>query len=400
MSKKNFLIDTILNITATAIPILILQLITLPLVGKKLGGEEYGLVVTLVSLFTVLSFPFGNVLNNIRLLYNQNYEQENLLGDFNILLVRNIIISCIMVILGTIYFEGTFNFLSIGLMILISGINLLREYLIVSFRLILNYKGILINNLLLGWGYILGTFIFYYTSNWQIIYVAAYGTSLIYIIKNTSLIKEPFIKTKLYKKTMSSSWILLLSSFLKNLLIYADKLILFPLLGPKAVSIYYTATIIGKVISMVISPINSVILSYITRMDKFGLKKFFQLLFSLCIIGIFGYVLSILVGPSILRNLYPNWAEESIVLLYITSATAVVGLISTIIHPFILRFTEIKFQLIINGTYIVTYAICALIFFNLFGLLGFSIGIFIASVINLLIMILVFISQSRKQGKI
>lgn len=396
MSKKNFFIDTLLNIIATAVPILTLQLIILPIVGARLGGEEYGLVVTLISLFTLVSFPFGNVLNNVRLLHNKIYEQKKLTGDFNILLLQSVIISCIMVIMGTVLFEETFTVLSMILMITVSGINLLREYIIVSFRITLNYKGILVNNLLLALGYIVGALIFNYTDTWQMIFLIGYGISLIYIIRNSSLLKEPFVKTELFKTTTYSSLILLISSILKNLLIYADKLLLYPLLGPKAVSIYYTATIIGKILTMVINPINGVVLSYITRVEKFGLKLFIKILLIMSVVGIFGYLMSILVGPYILKILYQNWAEESIKLLYVTSASAIIGVLSSVINPFILRFTNINFQIIINGLYVLMYIVCVLIFYKLYGLLGFSIGVLIASFLNLILMITIFIRYSRK----
>ncbi|WP_016839519.1 lipopolysaccharide biosynthesis protein [Ureibacillus thermosphaericus] len=400
MSKKGFIIDSLLNITATTIPILILQLISLPIVGSKLGGEEYGLVVTLISLFTLLSTPFGNVLNNIRLLQNEEYEKESIVGDFNYLLIRSIILSSSLVILGTIYFEGTFSIYSIIMMIVISSINLSREYLIVSFRITLNYKGILLNNIILSVGYLVGTVAFYFIGDWQLIFLIGYGFSLFYILKNSNLLNEPTIKTKLFKKTTYSSCILLLSSILKNLMVYADKLMLFPLLGTKAVSIYYSATIMGKIISMAINPINSVILSYIRKTKRFGTKKITFLLFGMSIIGIFGYFISIIIGPYLLRILYREWAEDSIKILYITSATAIITVISSMINPFILRFTNINFQLIINGVYFILYIIFAFVFYNLYGLEGFCIGILLSSVINLVLMVSIFVWSNVKKGSV
>lgn len=398
MSKKGFLIDSLLNITATAIPILILQIITLPIIGSILGGDEYGLVVTLISLFTLLSTPFGNVLNNIRLLKNDEYEKENIKGDFNYLLIRSIILSSIIVTVGTIYFEGSFSIKSILMIVLISSINMIREYLIVSFRISLNYKGILLNNIILGFGYVLGTIAFYFVGYWQLIFISGFGLSLIYIIKNSSLLKEPIFKTKFFKKTVYSSRILLISSLLKNLMGYADKLLLFPLLGAKAVSIYYSATIIGKIISMAINPINGVILSYITKTRKLGLNKIVLLLSVLGIIGVLGYFMSIMIGPLLLSVLYREWANESIKLLYITSATVIIGVISSMINPFILRFTNINFQLIINGIHFTLYIICAYIFYNLYGLIGFCIGILLSNVINLILMVIILVRSNVKNN--
>lgn len=397
MSKKQFVFDTLLNIMATAIPLLILQLVTLPIVGATIGGEKYGLVVTMISLFTILSLPFGNVLNNIRLLFDNEYKQQNIVGDFNLLLALSMVVSLFMIILGTVYYEGTFSVISIFLMILISSINLLREYLMVSFRLKLNYKGILVNNLILGVGYIVGTGLFYLIGIWQLVFIIGYGFSLFYIARNSSLLKETFATTKLFKKTSYNSLILFFSSFIKNILTYADKLLLFPLLGPTAVSVYYTASILGKIISMIISPVNGVILSYLTKMDKLGIQAFIKILIVSGVIGLVGYSFTILISPFLLHFLYPAWAAKSMELIYITSATAILEVMSSVMHPFILRFNNINWQLFINGSHLVVYIISTLSFFYVYGLFGFCIGILIASIYKLLLMVIIFlISSSRK----
>ena len=399
MNKKQFLLDSLLNIVATAIPIIILQLVTLPIIGDRLGGDQYGLIVTLISLFTVLSFPFGNVLNNIRLLVDKDYSEKQIFGDFNILLISSIVLSTIMMIIGTIYYEGKFSFISLCLIILISCLNLLREYLFVSFRLQLNYKKIVINNVILTIGYILGTFVFSLMGYWQFIFIFGYGFSVLYIIKNSTLLKEPVVRTDLFNSTTYKSSVLLGSSLLTNVLNYADKLLIFPLLGPAAVTIYYTATIIGKIMSMAITPINGVILSYIARMEKFNHKTFGSIMLLTGIVGIIGYVFTIWISPFVLGLLYPDWANESLKYIYITTATAIVGVISSVIQPFILKFNHINWQLIINGSNVIVYMVCAFVLYQFYGLMGFCIGIFISSVYQLILMICIFIVSNRSIHK-
>ncbi|MEC5423400.1 hypothetical protein QGM71_07805 [Virgibacillus sp. C22-A2] len=395
MPQKKFILDSLLNIIATAIPLVILQLVALPVVGATLGGSQYGLVVTLISLFTLLSLPFGNVLNNIRLLLDNEYKQNKTIGDFNILLIGAIIISSIVVTLGTVYYEGTFSLVSIILMVIISCSNLLREYTIVTFRLNLNYKAILLNNLVLGTGYLVGVVVFYLTGYWQSIFIIGSGLSLIYITRNSNLLKETLTTTKLFKKTSYKSFVLFISIFLKTILSYSDKLLLFPLLGPSAVSIYYTATIFGKIISMMIAPVNSVILSYITRMHKISMKSFKYIIAVTVIVGITGYSVTILISHPLLHYLYPTWAAESLELIYITTGSAVLGVMSSVIQPFVLRFNNINWQLLISGSNVVVYLISVFTLFNLYGLIGFCVGILIVNLLKFIIMISIFIFNFR-----
>lgn len=399
MYKKKFVFDAILNIIATSIPILLLQIVTLPIVGARLGDDKYGLVITLISLFTLLSLSFGNVLNNIRLLLDNEYKQKNITGDFNILLVASIILSSFLTILGTLYYEGEFSFINIVLMLLITCFSLMREYLLVSFRLTLNYKAILSNNIILGIGYIMGTLLFYVTGVWQLIYVFGLGFSLFYIIKKSNLLKEPLTMSKLFRKTTYKSIILFCSAFLKSTLSYADKLLLFPLLGPTAVSIYYSATIIGKLILMIITPVNGVMLSYLTRVEKIGRKKLFQIMAITCIVGGIGYLLTIQISFPLLNLLYPKWAEESMELIYITSGSAILGVLSSVLQPFNLKFNNLNWQLIINGTNLIVYIICSFILYRHFGLIGFCVGALISNFFRFVFMIYILIINMKSVEK-
>lgn len=396
MLRKKFIFDSLLNIFATAVPLIILQFIALPFVAKVIGNEQYGTVVTLISLFTLFSLPFGNVLNNIRLLINNEYKHNKISGDFNILLVASILISSLLMIFGSAFYYEEFSLINILLMLTISSLSLLKEYLIVSFRIELNFKGIFVNNILLAVGYLIGTIIFYFLKYWQSIFIVGLAFSLIYIIRNSNLLKEPFRITPLFKKTSYKSIILFCSGFLKTALSYADKLLLFPLLGPQAVSVYYTATIFGKIMSIVFSPINSVILSYLSRMNKFKMTRFIYILVILSVIGILGYFIIIAVSYPLISFLYPDWAEESLELIYITTASAVISVISSVLHPFILKFNNINWQILISGANLTLYVIFAVIFYNLYGLFGFCVGILLANTSKLILMILIFSVNSIK----
>ncbi|MEA1853615.1 hypothetical protein U9M49_10960 [Cytobacillus sp. OWB-43] len=388
--RKKLIYDSILNIIATSLPLIILQLIILPITGNIIGDANYGLMVTLVSLSTLLSHPLGNVLNNVRLLVNEDYQKNRHIGDFNILLVNSIIINSILVIVGTIYYEGQTSFINIVLIWGISCLNLVREYLIVSFRLSLNYKGILVNNIILGIGYLVGMLLFYIYEYWQFIYIVGALFSLLYIIMRSNLLKEGFTTTILFKNTSYKAVILFLSTFMNTVLSYADKLILFPLLGPAAVSVYYTATVLSKLITRVITPVTSVMLSYLVKMQEFKIKHFSLLIGLMTGIGLVGYYIIVVISEPMLYFLYPQWASESMQLIYITAATTVVGLISSVINPIILRFKNITWQLGISGVNLIITIISVFIFYYLYGLLGFCIGMLISSILKLIMMIFIF----------
>lgn len=393
--KKKIIFDSILNIIATALPLLLLQLIVLPILGGKLGEIDYGAVLTLISLTIIFSQPFGKVVNNIRLLKDDNYNKNDEFGDFNLLLISGVIINGLIIAVSVLYFDNTSSILNVSLIVMVSTLNLIRQYIIVGFRLQLNYKGILVNNIILGLGYIFGLLLFFLVPYWQLIYITGYALSIIYISPKFNWYKEGIRKSKLFNGITKESIILFLSMCIKTIFNYADRLVLFPLMGPSAVTIYYTATLSGKLITKVTTPLTTVMLSYLVKMKNFRLKLFLYLILLTSIIGVFGYFVTVWLSKPMLYILYPQWAEQSLKLIYVTTATIVFEVFTSIINPFILRFNKMNLQLIIGLIHIAVAVVAVSIFYNLYGLLGFCIGLLIANVIKLILMLILIIKKNK-----
>ncbi len=388
MSKNTFIKDIFINIIATLLPLVSLQLFSLPLIAKLEGGEIYGSVIFLISVFTIIAFPLGNVLNNSRLLLNTEYEEKDLQGDFNFFVSAAVFVGITFFTIFSFFYNEKMSIISFILILLIIILYIMREYFIVSFRLTLSFKKILFNNIFLGSGYVIGTLVYSLTRQWEFIYLIGLLLSNIYIFSNSNLHKESFSKTPFFKTTLSNSLYLYSANVLKNLLTHADKLLLFPLLGPVNVAVYYTASIIGKVMSMLINPANTVILSYLVREKE--KKSFSKHIYIIILVSILGYFSILIAGPYFLRFFYNQWAVESISILKYTAGAAVVSVISSLLHPFNLRFNKIKWQFYINGSYLIIYLVLAVSLTYFYGLKGFSIAVLIASIYNLLIQILIY----------
>src|SRR5699024_7377606 len=136
-----------------------------------------------ISIFTIIGKPLGNTLNNVRLINQKNYQESNLSGDFNILLIFGSFLSVISFILITLIYFGNLNFINILLLIIIVLFLLLNDYLIVSYRIKLDYKGIFFYNVLLSFGYLLGTFFYWFFNYWEVIYLMGLIFSFIFLFK-------------------------------------------------------------------------------------------------------------------------------------------------------------------------------------------------------------------------
>jgi len=385
--KKKIVFDMALNITASMVPVAVLQLVIFPLFATRLGDDRYGLLLTIVSLMTLCTGTFGNSLNNVRLLMQLKYSEQKLSGDFNVILLCLAILNCIVMGIGTYLYEGAFYPLSVALILLSSVLQLVREYYNVEFRLNLNYIAVLVNNILLVAGYIIGCGLFLLTDQWQFIYITGTAFSLLHILKKTTLHREPFKTTALFRETGIKSLVLMVSSFLANAINYMDRLLLFPLVGGASVAIYYSATLFGKIISMGITPINSVMLSYFSKMKTFRQKNFWLVLGASFALGAVGYGACILISRPVLMLLYPQLAEQAMQYIFVTTATAMLSMVVSVLNPIILRFCNTNWQIGINGANVLLYTVLSLLLLKQYGLMGFCVGALLAVCAKLLLMI-------------
>ena len=290
MNKRKIVSDITLNILASVIPIFVLQFLALPLVASKIDSDSYGQLLTIVGLMNLSAATLGNVLNNSRLINYKKYEELKIEGDFNILLGVFFIINICIMFLGLWYYEKIFNMVNIFLIMFASIFLLADGYGRVEFRIKLNFKYILMDSIFLMIGYGIGLIIFMISGYWRFIYLCGFVSSFLFVFNKTTIFRESFRKTALFKETTSQTRLLLISGLLLGTATYVDRLLLYPLLGGAAVSIYYTATILGKTISLFVQPIAGVILSYLAQLKKLENNNFYILLVASMIVGGIGYV--------------------------------------------------------------------------------------------------------------
>ena len=396
VKNKKVLIDVVLNITAAAVPIAILQLFIYPHVAPIVGSDEYGLMVTIYSVWIMISNSLGNVLNNIKLLTYSDYQKNNEEGDIALLLRQWIGLSSVIVFFVIWVYCGDYSFAHVVVGTVVAALILLKAYLEVGFRIKLNYYSILINNLLLGLGYGIGYVLFTFTGIWELIFLIGYGLSCIFCAIKTDLLKEKAQRTSMHEKVKKDSYSLVISAIITNLINYADKLVLYPLMGGTAVSIYYTATIIGKITGMITGPINSVILSYISRWDNSKINFFSKVIVIGCFVASFGYIATLLLAKPVIGYLFPQWLDEVMEIIPLTTITIMLNVFTSILQPFVLKYCNIQWQIIISALGSGTYFIFALLFWRIIGLKGFCIGTIIGVAVKLIVMVFVYYSNAKR----
>ena len=385
-TKKKIIKDVLLHIVATALPIIILQLIIQPIVAKRVGSESYGLMLTLIGVFQIGRGVFGNSLNNIRLLSDRQYREAQLVGDFNILLVSGIGANIILLIGATWYYQGSFDVIAILWIVAIGTIELINIYLSVTYRLRLNYRDMLIFNVFVGLGYLIGFMLFFITGTWQLIFLIGNLIGLVCNLYKTRLLTEPFKKTQLFKHTRSRYVSLLLAVGLSSIVLYFDRILLYPLWGGTQVSIYFSASIVGKILLKGVEPMTNVFLSHVVKLDKIDTKRYLKMFVLFLVLCVLGYLLCLVISTPLIRLLYPDWAEESLQYVPYTVGTAIFTIMMSVMNPILLRFTHMYWQIILKAIYAVSYIGVIFIAATYGSLMQFSIGVMIISALIVILM--------------
>lgn len=393
--KFKILIQFIENTLAYALPVFFQQFIVYPLMASKLGAEANGQFLALIALNYFVINITVTVLVNVRLLKNKQYEEQALKGDFNIFLLVFTIINLLVFVGGSIFYsDGAVSLTDLLLSILVVVLFTYHDYISVQYRVELRFRNILVNNLLICAGYLIGLAMLYFVLPcWQVVFIVPYTMTAIYDYCHTDYIKEPIRKTPLFNDTAKQYFILLGSSLLSTVVTYGDRLILYPLMDGTSVSVFTSAQLVGKMLQMVATPVSSFLLAHLVKrkIDNLKLKwQFIPVAVVLCAVMYLGCM--IVSGP-LIGFLYPDWASLSMQYVPWTAANGVLHMINVLLNVLVLRMCAAKWQVIKSGVYLASYMLFSFTLLSVMGLTGFCIGNVIASLIEAVLLVAILFRE-------
>lgn len=394
--SRRVMLDMLINLAGTALPLIVLQLIVYPIVGKVISAEEYGRMQSVMSVVYLISGTIGGALSTARLVSDYDYKERKLSADFGLLsLLCSFIVAVLTPVVLYVYL-GDSSGEELLLVTLISLFNYLAAYFEVGFRLALNYKRIFINKLLSGVGYVLGFMLFRSTLRWEIIFITAFFLQAVFCVFTSGLIREPLSRSALFGKTGTSFINLSAATCLNKAMTYCDKLLLYPLLGGEAVSVYYAANIFGKLVLQVLEPITNVVLSYLSK-EKRVSRSVWKLTATVggvfCIVM---YFFCLLISRFVLGLLYPQWAEAAVKLVPVTTLSLCFSSFVNIINPLALKQLKTGLQIVISASGLLVYIAAALLLYRVYGLIGCCWALLFCYIVRL-VLIMAFCMAAGKR---
>ncbi len=392
--------DFLFNITASLVLTGIMQIVVYPLLAYKLSSAEYGELLTIMGIVNTIIVALGNSLNNVRLIEKNKYDAEGLVGDYNILIACASIAGCILVALLSICVFKQSVFLAVSLSIVVC-LGILKSYYCVQFRIVLNFKKILIQNIIGATGYIIGSLLLFQILFWPIPFIIAELVQLLYIFSNSDLHKEPLKRTPLFVLTTNKYFILIISGLSTTLITYLDRLIIFPLLGGDSVSTYTVAAFFGKTLGIVMTPIAGVLLAYYSqkgfRMTK---SRFWGINGASFVFALAFLLVASFLAPFITRLLYPTIFEAAEPYIFVANTAATINVLCQLAQAAILKFAPTWLQIVKEFGYCVAYLACGYLLLNSFGLMGFCFAAIVANTVKLLLLYLIGSIYIQDSGEV
>ena len=375
--------DSLWSIGGLVLMNAIAQIALYPFLAKQLGEVGYGEMQYLLAYINIVTVSVGIAANYARmtspagerLQYNGNYNVflllVALLGIPGALLVRRFS-GVDMDMPTTVCYYGLFVAM------------LFRYYADVAYKLTLNYRLYFVYYGLIGVGYVGGVFLFRATGVWPLAILPgeALGVLFAYTVGPT-LRKKPFSLSPAWQRAWRAILILCVAESIPNVILNADRLLLKWLIGASAVTIYYLATLVGKTMSLVSTPLNGVLIGYLARYEGKLTRRIMRIVL-FASVAIIVLATGVCVGGSylVLLWLYPDELDAVRPYLFVGSLAQVFYFTTNVVATVLIRFAKKIYQVVINAAFGVCFLGLGIPVTLRFGIIGFAVSVLIAGVVR------------------
>lgn len=383
--------DLIYTILATVVLTASLQLIVYPAINHFHGKQITDTILYFIGIIYIVPQAIGGSIGNVRLMMRKECDITN--RDFVPLLTVFSAISAL--ICGAIGFIQDFDIVFAIAFGAFSIMYLLRMYFSVEFRLNLKFKEYFLYFLAISVGYLIGFGLYMVTGIWLLIFIVGEAVALFYSLIWGKMLRNDGLSGN-RKKITKTLVILLLSTIIRDCVNQFDKVILTHVGSDGMVTDYHVVSLISKTIMMLVTPINTLILSYLTVKDSGLTKKQLVKFTGISLIcGAVFYVGCIIGTPIFIWIFYRNLYEAVMPYNLVVNLGIILGFISTMFMSILLTQGKTSLQMTIQCVWGAGYIVAAYFFVPQYGLWGLAYVTLVANAIKLIASIF-FIFRDKK----
>lgn len=373
----------------------VIQLALYPYLQHELGAEAWGHILSLLAIISIMGTTFGTGANYSRMLASTKGRESN--GDYMLFLLYVGVLAAVVTCVGMHWMHISSIKMYLGYYLLMI-FTVLRYYADVEFRLKIDYKRYCVLYLLIALGYLGGMALYPLWKSWILVMLLGEALAVLYVKCRGTVLSSPWKKSDYYVQNMQSAIQLAGTQLLANAVFNSDRLLLEAFCGGAAVTVFYVATLIGKVISLISTPLNGVLIGYLSRYRGRIKKRLFVKLSACGILT--GMLLTVVcTGASYIfvRLMYRDIFDTVREYLWIANAGQVFYFISGTIMVVLMRFADEKYQLYVNVLYVAVFFILAIPLTKGWSIWGMALAILVSNIFR--IISIAFVGEKSGRGR-
>lgn len=395
---KSVFSDTLWSIVGLSLMNIAAQFAVYPYWNRTLGREAYGNIVYSLGIMNVLAISIGSGINYARMRRSAEGTTSN--NPYMLLLTAGSILSVFLLVLlkmlGLLHLDISDFFCYC----LLTTATLWRFYADVEYRLRINYKGYFFYYFLIGIGYLFGIILFKITKLWPMALLPGEVLGLLYVLWRGSIFRierEPLEAS--FSPILRLAVLLVGTNLLSHLIFNGDRIILQLFAGSTAVTIYYIASLFGKTMTLITTPLNSVLVGHLAKYDgKLTIKMMNSVFCISLLVIILATILCVIASWVILPVIYPADFPRVKHYLVLANMAQIIYFIGNVLNTSILlRFTQARNQVIVTTIHAVLFIVISIYATKRFGFTGFCWSLLVINTLRLFIcLILGYMGAERE----
>ena len=393
---RRFAGDMIYSLAGLMILNMLLSFGVYPFLRRQLGAEGNGKVLFYTAIMGLMASAVGSGINYGRMKASTRHQTIN--ADYNWYLLAAAILSCMVTVAGVMVKKDTAGASVLSIAVLIFATTV-RYYADVEYRLTLNYRGFFFYYLSVSAGYLLGMLLYPVSGSWVSIFLLGELAGLLFVAVTGRIFRKPFFRKSSFFKEDAGTCASLSSAYLlSDFVTYTDRMVLPVVAGDAAAHYFFIASTVGKMSSLISTPLNGVITGHLSRYQGKFTKKMlgcvFAALMALAVVLIAGTT----VGSHIYVYLFYREDYEVVRDLFVLANTGqVFFFMSNTMMTVVLRFAPERYQLIMGVVYALLFFAGVVPAMWLWQIWGAAWGLLIINVIKfLLITMLGFLALAKR----
>lgn len=375
---KNVLGDSVLSIAGLILMNVVLQFIVYPSWRSEYNAEIYGDILYLISLMNIIAVSMGVACNYARMTEVQTGKNKNL--PYIAILGLSSLYGIIAAILFGAFGGVEMSVLEIILYAILLCLTMWRYYADVEFRMSLNYKGFFLYYFLISIGYGVGIFLFKLTGLWAMALIPGELFGILLVVIFGHVFEPDTLSDKKYFNAVLRTVLLLFGAEILSTIVFnGDRVVLKHFVGSSAVTIYYLASLLGKTIALLTTPLNGVIVGYLSRYKGRLTLKIMNIVLALSLGAVIIATFACTIGSHIIiSRLYPEDYESAKTYFIIANLAQVLYFAAGVVTVVLLKFSKSRYQIYVNVAFAVAFVAVCIPMSYFGGLLGFCWGMIIS----------------------